>query len=147
MDARTINAFVSLNLKHPKLGQETGHWCFIKILSRNSSVWSPHMPQPLLKSIHTCMWVIWGRGRHGDKRRGNLDLTIQSERYNLWCWRNGGKGWWYCKVLLCTILRQDPLSMLPIYPPAEASYSFLNWSHGRGKLIDCNHLWIHIPLI
>ena len=85
MDARTTNAFVSLNLRHPKLGQETGHWCSIKILSRNSFVWSPHMPQPLLKSIHTCMWVIWGRGRHGDKRQGNLGLTMHSERYNLWC--------------------------------------------------------------
>ena len=105
------------------------------------------MPQPLLKSIHTSMWVLWGWGRHCDKRRDSLDLTIQSERYNLWCWRNGGKGWWYCKVLLCTILRQDPLSMLPIYLPAEASYSFLNWSHGRNKLVNDNYLWVHISLI
>ena len=127
--------------------KQTGHWCSIKILPSNSFVWSPQLPQPLLKSIHMCMWVLWSRDRQCDRRRGNLDLTMQSERYSLWCWLTGWRGWRYHRVILYAILRQGLLGLLPIYPLAEASYSILNKSHGQSKLIDGNHLWIHISLI
>ena len=78
---------------------------------------------------------------------GNLNLTMQSERYGLWWWLIGWRGWWRCRVVLGAILRQDLLGLLPIYPPVEASYSLLNQSHGRNKLVNGNYLWVHISLI
>ena len=93
------------------------------------------------------MWVLQGWGGHGDMRRGNLGLTMQSERYGLWCWLTGWRGWWHCKVILGAILRRYLLGLLPIYPSTEASYSLLNRSHGLSKLIDGNYLWIHTSLI
>ena len=93
------------------------------------------------------MWVLWGWDRQCDKRRGNLGLTMQSESYSSWCWLTGWRGWWYCRVILCAILRRDLSSLLPIYPLAKASYSLMNQSHDRNKLINDNHLWIHISLI
>ena len=93
------------------------------------------------------MWVLWGRGRHDDRRQSNLGLTMQGERYSLGCWLTRWKGWWHCTVILGTILRWALLGLLPIYPPTEVSYSLLNGSHGHNKLVDYNYLWIHISLI
>ena len=43
-------------------------------------------------------------------------------------------------VILGTIQGRDLLGLLPIYPPAKASYSLLNRSHGLSELIDGNYL-------
>ena len=93
------------------------------------------------------MWVHWGWGRHDDRRRSNLGLTIYGERYSLGCWLIWWRGWWHYRVILGAILRLTLLALLLIYPPAEARYNFLNGSHCCNKLVDYNYLWIHISLI
>ena len=93
------------------------------------------------------MWVLWGRGRHYGRRRGNFSLTVQSKWYRLRGWLTRWRGWWYYRVVRGTIRNRDLLGLLPIYPLTNVSYSFLDWSHGRSKLVNDNYLWVHISLI
>ena len=72
---------------------------------------------------------------------------MQSKRYSLWCWLTVRRWWWYCGIKLGILLNWDLLGLLPIYPLAKASYSLLDRSHGRSKLVNGNYLRIHIPLI
>ena len=105
------------------------------------------MSHPLLKSIHTSMCILWGWNDRYNRRWSNISLTMQNILWRVWNLLIEWRWWWYCRVILCAILRRDLLGLLPIYPLAEAGSSLLNRSHGHDKLVNNDYLWVHISLI